>query len=345
MSVRRYQPTDEVKINQLFEKVFKQKRTLKHWNWKFHNQPNGHTPWILVYEEGEEILGHISLWVQDAFIHGGRKKIGLRIDTMVDPDARGKGIYRKLNETLISEASKENIDFLYGFPAPKAKDLFIKYTGASHMIDIPRYVKIIRPVSVLSKRLPFISIFKSIDDYMSKVRRRKQTLNESANIEVKEVTKCGEEFDKLAENTKYLSTVSLIRDSSFLNWRFLQHPEKEYRVFGIYMKDELTGYYVINKTIHSSTGIKSGMIVDYLFNGEELIGDTLVKHLLQTLHDVDVVQTWALPESKIVSLLRKNGFIHKDSPMPLVGVEIEPNVVDLRNHEKWYVTPGDVDSF
>src|SRR5690554_6031271 len=104
MGVRFYQPGDEEQINRLFTKVFQKERSLEEWKWKFVDKPGEMNPWILVFEENNQILGHISLWVNEAYINGQPQKIGVRIDTMVDPDARGKGIYRQLNNRMIDEA-------------------------------------------------------------------------------------------------------------------------------------------------------------------------------------------------------------------------------------------------
>ncbi|WP_157842668.1 GNAT family N-acetyltransferase [Bacillus alkalisoli] len=346
MSVRRYKQGDAPKIRNLFKKVFQKEYTEKMWKWKFEcNFDEKQEPWVLVYEEGNAILGHISLWVNDAYVYGEKKKIGLRIDTMVDPDSRGKGIYEKLNEYLLKEAKKDNIEFLYGFPAPKAKELFIKHTGAEHMIDMPRYISILRPFILMSSKLPILSVGKKLDDIIFRRRKKKLENKDSSNYEIKEVNRCSQEFDELAENTKDMYKAWLVRDSNYLNWRYIQHPEKDYKLFGCYEQEKLVGYIVIGKSSNVAKNITTGIILDFLFIEKDGISELLLNKAMEYLIDVSVIQTWALPNSSVIATLEKGGFILKDSPMPLVGIEVNPQLSELRKHEKWCITPGDVDSF
>lgn len=346
MTIRKYQVGDEQGILQLFEKVFKQQRTHELWEWKFIKPPERTNPFIIVYEEEGKILGHLGLWVGAAYVDGHQSKIGLRVDTMVDPDARGKGIYAKLNEHLLVMSKEENITFLYGFPAPNAKKLFQRYTDAVHMINMPRWINVLRPFALASSKTSILNPMKFIDISYFKFKLKKMYKAYSGSL-IQEVTRCNEDFNKLASKTKNIYKVQLERNAAYLNWRYFQHPENTYIMYGLYVEKDLKGYIVYKKDINTKNGIRSGIIMDLIVDDIEnatIITDLLLT-ALKNMDDVDIVQTWSLPDQVINVIYKNLGFIHKDSPMPLVGKAIADDGELLTNYRSWLINPGDVDSF
>ncbi len=339
MNIRRYKEKDLPQIQSLFQKVFKHERSDQVWAWKFANTPEELNPWILVCEDEGKIIGHISLWVHEAYIDGKKNKIGLRVDTMVDPNARGKGVYQKLNSLLLQEAKKDGIVFLYGFPAPKAKELFIKYTDAAHLLNVPRYVRIQKPIALLASKVKPLKFAKPIDNLFAILRSKKFKFK----LESREINNCDEAFDELAEICRSLSKALLVRNASYLNWRYLNHPEKEYKIQAIFEEGQIKGYVVTCQVWKNN--ILSGLIVDWLAESKDMYWEELLGLALLELKDADIVQTWVLPETISEKALQKGGLIHKDSPMPLVGKELNEQTHSLRKYENWYITPGDVDSF
>lgn len=338
MTVRRYHKGDEDQIQALFAKTFNHKRPLASWEWKFIKNPKQEQPFILVYEEENQLLGHISLWVTDAYLNGKQKRVGLRVDTMVDPEARGKGIYKKLNDSLIEEAKLDGIDYLYGFPAPKAKELFLRYTGASHLTDMPRWMLIQKPLSLLASKFSPLSILKPMDRLIGKFR---STNLNTKGYEIKNIHRCDEAFDHLAERSKSIAQGLVVRDAAYLNYRYFDHPEHHYTMIGVYKDGLLRGYVV---TRQQSGSFNNGMLVDWLAEDEKL-WPVLLAAARKELKEVDVIQSWALLHSEAATTLKKEGFLHKDSPMPLVGKAIDPAFTTMDHADQWFITPGDVDSY
>ncbi|WP_394218217.1 GNAT family N-acetyltransferase [Halobacillus trueperi] len=338
MSVRRYQKGDEAQIQSLFSKTFHHERPLSEWEWKFKDNPKQEKPFILVYEENDQILGHISLWLTEAYFHGKRATIGLRVDTMVDPSARGKGIYRKLNEVLLEEAAAEGIDFIYGFPAPKAKELFIRYTNATHMTDMPRWVSIQKPFSLLASRISALRLFKPLDRVVGLIKNKPSS---DHRYHIKKLSGCDQSFDDLAKETRHLSEALVIRDAAYLNWRYLDHPTNQYELHALYQNERLCGYAV---TKEQKNSFRNGLLIDWLAVDEEA-WNALLSEVIQILGDSDMIQSWALPHTNAAKAMKNHGFVHKDSPMPLVGKEITEGTSQMNDSNMWFITPGDVDSF
>lgn len=347
MAIRFYQPGDEAQIQELYTKVFKKDRSKKHWEWKFLDNPAEMNPFILVFEEDGNILGHISLWVADAYVMGEEAKISLRVDTMVDPDARGKGIYRQLNEHMLSEAKKAGISYLYGFPAPKAKDLLIKYTTAIEVDNISRYMTILNPINIGIGMLGgVLSPLKPVGRLYQKWRlRRAMDVELPDGWKLEEAAEADARFDELSKATRTLKPVMLKRDAAYLNWRYKQHPDKDYTILALSKREDLKGFIVVKKekTPLKKGEVTIGYIVDWLGIEEENIWELLMHGALRHLQDTDMIQSWFFPETIAANVMEQNGFREKDRPMPLVIHPLKETSLDKKRD--WWITQGDVDSF
>ncbi|WP_085994109.1 GNAT family N-acetyltransferase [Oceanobacillus senegalensis] len=349
MTVRFYKNGDEEQIQALFKKVFHKERAIKDWKWKFIDHPLQTNPFILVFEEEGKILGHIALWVSEAFINGKVKEIALRVDTMVDPDARGKGIYNQLNRTMLEEAEKHNIDLLYGFPAPKAKELLLKSTGAIHVDNIARYVYIMDPTSLAAAILPVLSPLKGLGKIYKHLQMKKvKQLVLPTGWKWEKVDRFDESYTTLAGETKHVKPIMLKRDADYLNWRFMEHPYYNYSVFQLTQNEKSQGYVVIKKEeVDFKKGrITIGSIVDVLAYNDEETWKHLLYGAIQQLSDVDIIQTWMMSDTMSSEILEKIGFKLKDRPMPLVIHDIANDAeANAGHHTSWWITQGDVDSF
>ncbi|WP_337017439.1 GNAT family N-acetyltransferase [Oceanobacillus massiliensis] len=347
MAIRFYQPGDELKISELFQKVFHKEQSEKVWEWKYLKNPTESNPWVLVYEEDGHILGHISLWVHTAFVNGETSKIASRVDTMVDPDARGKGIYKKLNQRMLMEAKKSNIIYLYGFPAPKAKELLLRFTDGHYIADISRYMKILNPSKVISSRIPFFPTVPAMDKAYLKWMLKKVEPESLNGLVMSEVDYCDEDFDQLAERLNQITPVIVKRDSDYLNWRYINHPVNNYTILAARLNDKLVGFIVVKmekRNLSNGRILEIGYIIDYIGESEDvLIG--LGKYAMQYLKNTDMIQAWSLSNHKSDKLLKQLGFKVKDKPMPLVVHQVGENTTDYRKESDWWLLQGDVDSF
>ncbi|MBM7571338.1 GNAT family N-acetyltransferase [Aquibacillus albus] len=342
MGIRLYKQGDEQQIQQLFEKVFKKQRSIAHWKWKFEGTPS----LILVFEEKNEILGHISLWLFEGYIGGEEKKLGVRVDTMVDPDARGKGIYKQLNEAMIEHANEAGISILHGFPAEKAKALLQKYTDGKHIADISRFYIVLKPWKIAASIHKIAKPLQFFDGLYQAKKLRKVRPNFPEGIKVEAVQHCDERFDELAEKTKNLKKVMVKRDAAYLNWRYFNHPDNEYSMFAINKNGMLQGYVVIKKeTMQKKNGeLTLGFIVDWLAIDDRTNWEYLMQTALTYLEDTDLIQTWSFTDNQFVPAMLSFGLKERDRPMPFVVHDLadNPGTLDVDN---WWLTQGDIDSF
>lgn len=348
--IRSYKEGDEQKIEALFEEVFQKQRSPKEWQWKFIENPTNQQL-ITVFEENEEVVGHVSVLPHKAKWFDEEITFGARSDTMVSGRHRGKKIYQKITEQLLDDCRQQSVGYLYGFPAPDAKRLFIRYTNADEITYVPRIVLFRKPASILTKKLPILKLAKPLVAVGEMIYNKGWKLDVQTAANFQKITHCDAKFDELWETAKTLSPIMIKRDAAFLNWRYHEHPEKNYDMYGYYENNELKGYVVTSKDEKSmgrNQTLTLGTIVDIFAVDNEKIWNALVTKAVMTLDDAEVIQTWALKHTKLFKLLRQKRFFHKDSPMPLVGKVVDKRLLNNKaaaDSENWFITPGDVDSF
>lgn len=342
MSVRLYKQGDEEQILSLFEKVFKTKMDKRVWHWKYTNTPNGLAPIILVFDENGIILGHTALWVHPVIMNGKQGKIGLRVDTMVDPSERGKGIYKQLSEHLIKEAEKENINLLYGFPAEKAKELQIKYIGAHYLTNVNRWVCVNRPIATLSTRFPVLRGLRFFDSIYSSVKRFIKHREKNQKDPIKDVKL----FDSHFHFLPLKEQIHLKRNNEYLNWRYAEHPKNNYKILQWQESNIVKGYIVYRVYKHDKK-LHIGLIIDLIAFGKHssYIKSALLQRAINNMNEAAYIQAWTMPNQEITNVYKKLGFFMKDEPMPIVIKDINCKDVDVKDPNKWFISMGDVDSF
>ncbi|MFQ3545412.1 GNAT family N-acetyltransferase [Halobacillus rhizosphaerae] len=346
MSVRFYLPGDEGKIRKLFKEVFRKNFSAEHWNWKYQSAPNRFNPFCVIYEDQGEILGHAALWVVDAYINGVSSKIGFRVDTMVSPKARGKGVYKQLITKMMEKAQEEGIEYLYGFPASGAKAGLIKHTNAQELGDALKFRLILRPFSLLSCFHPKLSHVSRLHNIGNKLGRIRKNADEPAPFTVEEVERCDSRFDKLSEHNRKLSHVVVKRDSNYLNWRYVNHPERTYRIIALSDGECLKGYVIIRKAVvpYKEGTVNMGFILDWLAVKENIYPH-LFKTAVEFLSDCDIIQTWGnLTNQVSIAALHSTGFKAGKEAATLV---IQNPLLTSKFHRKkdWWITLGDTDTF
>lgn len=343
--IRDYNQGDESKIVDLFSEVFKKELSLYEWEWKYKRNTQQKTI-VCVDEEEQAIVGHVALIPTIAKWFDIEVMFGARTDTMVSPQHQGKGIYKKLNLRLLNEAKIHEVDFLYGFPAAKAKELLIRYIEAEEITYVPRLMLIQSLSNLIAMKLPHR--MKWAAKLLKVLDKKTEKLEIPSSYRIEKLSEFNDEFDCLWEKAKDIENILNKRDSNYLNWRYVNHPTKEYDLFGLYKEKELVGYVVVHieEKAYGTGTLKFGTIVDAFGIDDSEVWQALIIQSKLALQEADIIQTWALTHTLFYQQLKAQSFLHKDSPMPLVGKVINENLsrkgFDVQN---WFLTPGDVDSF
>ena len=207
--IRPYQPGDEGAILDLFRRVFGVDRSLEHWRWKFQDNPFGLYVRVAETPSGE-LIGHYG--TLPVLMKWGDRSLILTqiIDVMVDPQSRRglkrPGLFAALSEcSIASIGSPGRASGGYGFPTPE-------------------HLRIGRRASGYVSLHPVQTLVKDLNNGQGKGGQRAWLLA------AEELLRFGAELDCLWQRCQQGSSVGIIRDARYMNWRYVERPDVTYRL-------------------------------------------------------------------------------------------------------------------
>ena len=165
--------------------------------------------------------------------------------------------------------------------------------------------------------------------------------NRDFQVKLQSEKKFENEYDDLFESISANYPIIGIRDSQFLNWRFLENPlHKNLLIFRLEKANQLFGYALVDLFKDSAR------MVDYMVLKEELVVSLLVG-VIKWLREKGIC-TFALrslDSNPIKDKLKSFGYIFKDSKDSSISVYLPQNspyniILESTN---WYMTQADRD--
>ena len=142
-------------------------------------------------------------------------------------------------------------------------------------------------------------------------------------------------------NSQY--KVSVLKNSAYLNFRFVSRPDLNYECYIIEnFQKKILGYIVFK--IYIDNKIRRGHIVDYLFKSEtknyffQLLNSSL--HLLTNKFHADEITLWCNGDTKMVSALKIFNFKVKND-RPMICRFFDKKFKKKINSKNWFFTMGD----
>ena len=332
--IRSYRQGNEAGINDMFNEVFLHDRDIAHWYWKYRDNPYGSHYMSLAFAQDDTLAAHYAGYPVTVYFQPLRKNapvesIALQVgDKMVRRQFRGTGFGKTalLTRTFMHfrETCERHTLFAYGFPTGHSLrfgEMFLKYT----VIDKVHY----RKVGLEALRHAVL----------------KPSGGVSGQCRTLEVAVIDEDwthfFTSVAGDYKYL----VRRDAKYLNWRYLQRPDKKYLILAARRNSQLCGWAVF---FREGTQIMWG---DALFAKNDIESvQAVITHLLDhSLSDgAECVEAWFPPRPGWWDkMLSKVGFSLAQEPRDLrftITLSQDERVSgQLRKY--FYYTIGDSDLF
>ena len=307
--IRAYRKGDEEKTITLFREVFGKEFTVDQWKWKYAVPGAGKIYSKIAEDASHAIIGFAGA-VPLRGSYGGKPLQFFQIaDVMVHKKARGflgkKNVFEIMIKELFEDIGKEFPDvFCYGFPGQRPF-LLGKRVGA--------YDEIETAVDYIIK--PGISLFNPF-------RIRNMPWDDGR-------------LDSLWSSLSSGMSLSLIRDKSFLNWRYASNPLHTYQLIGVYLSGDMKGWLVLKEKGEEV------LVVDMLIDGNLL--DNALKALRKQTPGFKkkVFRLW-LPPSLRGTV---KGFSREKTPVVVTNMVWKlPLATDLVR-ENLYYTMGDADIF
>ena len=231
---RAYLEGDEHEILALFNEVFKTDRSLDHWYWKFRDNPYGsHRICVGISGEGEIVSQYagypvlfcstiendttpeyfLTVHIGDTFTLPKVRRIGL-----------GKtGLIARTTSHYVAKFLEGFVPFGFGFNTATIKKLGARYLGYKFGDSVVLWRKDLSAGPFKRPRF-FERIF--------------------SGFRVEEILSVDDEWDDFFGRVCPAYEFLLKRDATYLKWRYLECPDKDYRIFAVRKQGALVGWSV-----------------------------------------------------------------------------------------------------
>lgn len=328
--LRSYRKGDEETILPTFKKVFNVERSMAHWYWKFRDNPFGAYKIAQAVSKDGVLAGHYSGYPVPFYAASGKGEpfMSFQIgDIMTLPGFRRVGLGKtsvlgRITDYFHHKFCVDYIPFLYGFVAGNHRKFGERFLGYRYMSEIPCHI--------LDVNHP---VFKFVPWIKRLIR----------GIRVAEVHDVGPAFDILFQKAAGDYGLLVKRDAEYLRWRYLDCPDKDYRIFTLKRFGKPVGWCVFR--------LRGSILIwgDALFQKPQAgLARILLAHALKAFPAVKRIEGWFSGKPAWwTNSLEKMGFKAVKEPNGLVGgvTIFDPSVSLISIEERLYYTMGDSDLF
>jgi len=265
------------------------------------------------------------------------------LDTITDEDYRGQGLFINLAKDVYEKASQDNVKLVYGFPNGNSIGGFIKKLNWQVLDPVPFLIKPLH-TGYFTKKINKLSWFPNIKiAFESKIDKsvNVQTKNEFPN----DVNNVWEKFSKNI-------LVSIKRNKEYLDWRYLQKPDENYKIAHAYTREGIYIGYIIY-CVKEKHGGKIAYIMEYIYDPKfALQAKSLMKFAINQIirEKADCILSWCMEHSENYQHFKSTGFYtlpEKFRPIELhFGVRCFDEGLNkfITNRNNWYLSYSDSDT-
>ena len=272
---------------------------------------------------------------------------------LVHPDHRGRGIFSRLVQFCDRCGEGQGYRFAYGFPNPASHPLFVHRLNWTHLGEARLYIRPLNPARLLARRLGFKEL-SWLPAGTGPFYRPRPLPARAAQLAVAEVETQDHALDDFWERVRCKYPLMVVRDRTFLHWRYTQIPDRSYRLIAARQEGRIQAIIILRKV--EIQGIPCGMIVDFLAapgDWGSLAGELLLAHAAAHFQqqNVDLLGCLMLPHVEEVAILRRQGYRicpRRLQPQPFSVIlqmnESTPARAIVSNLRSWFLTMGDFDA-
>lgn len=285
--------SEEAEATAFYRKTFSPStRVVDLLEWRRNAQPTARNASFLA-RSGGEVVGAMNLVPVDLRVGDRAVKAAWQQDSVVSPELRGRGIGREL-----INRSATAFEVLLAKGTSDAMYQLRKSCGFRDVVNSNYLVRVLSPARFgtgVKRRIYGVALAA-----MSLSQRRPQRTSRAT----RPLDGFGADFDRLARAARPTPEIAPVKDSAYLNWRYLQCPGREYRVIGSTSAEGDTGAAIIR---HGSTA----WLVDVVCDHSDI--DSLVALIRASVADCRAagaasVNTFAT-SGRARAALRREGFV------------------------------------
>jgi hypothetical protein len=343
-TIRPYRAGDERALTALFGRVFGRAISEERYRWKLRQPP---TPvenvWLAV--DGDAPIFHYAGIPTRYRLPGGEALAMVSVDTMTAPEFQRRGLLSAVGRAVYDTWRAAGVAFVIGLPnerwGSRAGAL-----GWEPLFDLQWLARPLRPEAILARRLrlPALARLAPLGAAWNALWRLR--LRRDPAVRVRLVERAGPEFDQLWERCGADAAASVVRDSAWVNWRYLDAPAFGYRVLLAERDGRPAGYAAYRVEAHAA-GVAGFIAELFAAQADRPARRTLIAETLAALRaaGADNAVTLAVPGSPLERDLRGAGFLYSRGAFGVQIVPLDPGLPlgVLRDPRSWNMAGGDFD--
>jgi len=289
------------------------------WDWKYMNSPFGRAK-LTIAELDKNIVAVDNMWPWEFHARGTVIKALQPCDSIVHPDFRGQGLFRKMRLHGLEVAKADGVRFLFNFP--NESSLGGNVSLGWHFIGrINWWVKLLKPVDVLR-------------DVFSKVSSEPLIPDKEYLIDfnvINHIAQDGVNFDGF---------IKINRVEGFHEWRYGQHPS---RVYGSVVFEQGNKKTALIFTVQKKGTLREMVIVDIIGSQKGVL--PAIGRAVDAGRKMNIALVAIIDNPKFgTDTLWKLGFVRKKMKnMVVLPLELGIDCI-LKNKKSWSLVAGMHDS-
>jgi hypothetical protein len=289
---------------------------------------------MLALSDGGEIVGQYAGIPVQVTVDGKSFIFSQLVDNMVDRDYRRglkkPGVFATLFLKFADNyGGPDRAAIMYGFPTAENLRIGQRFLG---YVPLHRVMKLVRSLGGASHRTPWQQMVERWDRLRGSVHP---------------IRRFDRSVDRLWARCERELRVATVRDARYLNWRYADCPDVEYRLLqaGGTMAAPVRGLAVLRLGL---MGQPVALLVDWLVPWRDWVAaDQLLKQGCREAESAGMkeLQLWMPPASSWHQYLLDWGFQAMESDFMFVARSFSPVVPLEHVNPHWYYTMGDSDIY
>lgn len=320
-----------------------EKTDINRYDWLYTNGNQYQTSCFVLKSSDGKIIGMNGAFVRKIYIGDECVNSGQAIDLLVDKKHRTVGPALQLQRAVLDYFQQLDIKLAYGIPLPAAEAI-MKRLGYKSLGKYYRFIMPLHSRFYLRKYLPrvIVSMISPIVDIVLRIRTGNCFLKQDAKLKFNPSDDIDVRFDELWNQRGHKFQITGLRTSAYLKWRFIEMPEKLYKVFTMNTIENTLNAYVIYRVVDDSVEIAD---MFYRDNADlKCLFVMFCRYMYKSGYKA--VSFRYFGTQNMVSTLRHSGFIQRAEELSLLvklDVELEEAYPGLSNKDCWYLTDADKD--
>jgi GNAT superfamily N-acetyltransferase len=267
------------------------------------------------------------------------------VDTLVDADFRGRGLFTKMAEAVYRSVRERGGAFVYGFPNANSAPGFFQKLGWVSLDPVPFLVRPVRTAYFASK-LPLGRWLPKRFSWRLPIWGPQL----EANQELRPIAEIGPELNPLWKQFASNIVIAVERSPEYLRWR-LAKPGERYQCVGVFEARRLIAFCAY--TTVDKHGGRIGYVVELLHDPDrERAGAALLVECARRMaaDGADALLAWCFDHSPNAGAYRRAGFFHLPERLRPIELHIGVRPLDeslrsvLCDRRNWYISYCDSDT-